>query len=504
MNAPTWSCYCMQSAGVPRWMTQTVCWSWWRRMFKQVLRNGYLEACQRQKSAMETFARLPGYRVACLLFGHCQSPQTHPRLPRRKRSVFFRSLWIGLEQRVGWFTTPLTLAVPGLPIGGQEQQQRLLEHCIASCRVTILPLCSRWSSGAFPSPSCAPDGMPVCDVSMWSWVATELAQTATQFKYQMDWRELPLGWAPESIPSPRPTRGVAGFSCTSLQARHVASSHRSSQADWKTVLVHGRGAVVKAVYVLLVPLPHEATDGAAESGCRSKGGVASLLGYSVSCARTVQFIRCTARVDSDGGGGAEGEQRGCFAVRRVQEWPGLVQTWGPRFAAHKGWSTVGKVFPRSDCSRGASALSVIMEAGCCSGSRCLCRWCQSGAGRLVVAFKFTTLPWKHLLFFHTATTFWFTCLVFVWRKGGFTEVYLCLRSAGPACPARMPAAIRRAGRSWLDCNEAVVWQHRVFSSTHRSLAVICGKAPCATAYFSRLREQEMSGLTGCDVVLKLS
>ena len=143
MNAPTWSCYCMQSAGVPRWMTQTVCWSWWRRMFKQVLRNGYLEACQRQKSAMETFARLPGYRVACLLFGHCQSPQTHPRLPRRKRSVFFRSLWIGLEQRVGWFTTPLTLAVPGLPIGGQEQQQRLLEHCIASCRVTILPLCSR-------------------------------------------------------------------------------------------------------------------------------------------------------------------------------------------------------------------------------------------------------------------------------------------------------------------------------------------------------------------------
>ena len=136
MNAPTWSCYCMQSAGVPRWMTQTVCWSWWRRMFKQVLRNGYLEACQRQKSAMETFARLPGYRVACLLFGHCQSPQTHPRLPRRKRSVFFRSLWIGLEQRVGWFTTPLTLAVPGLPIGGQEQQQRLLEHC-----KTILPLC---------------------------------------------------------------------------------------------------------------------------------------------------------------------------------------------------------------------------------------------------------------------------------------------------------------------------------------------------------------------------
>ena len=83
----------------------------------------------------------PGYRVACLLFGHCQSPQTHPRLPRRKRSVFFRSLWIGLEQRVGWFTTPLTLAVPGLPVGGQEQQQRLLEHCIASCRVTILPLC---------------------------------------------------------------------------------------------------------------------------------------------------------------------------------------------------------------------------------------------------------------------------------------------------------------------------------------------------------------------------
>ena len=46
-----------------------------------------------------------------------------------------------------------------------------------------------------------------------------------------------------------------------------------------------RGAVVKAVYVLLAPLPHEATDGAAESGCRSKGGVASLLGYSVIVVR---------------------------------------------------------------------------------------------------------------------------------------------------------------------------------------------------------------------------
>ena len=115
----------------------------------------------------------------------------------------------------------------------------------------------------------------------------------------------------------------------------MASSHRSSQADWKTVLVHGRGAVVKAVHVLLVPLPHEATGCAAESGCRSKGGVASLLGYSVSCARTVQSVRCTARVDSDGSGGTEGEQRGSFVVRRVQEWPGLVQTWGPRFAVHQ-------------------------------------------------------------------------------------------------------------------------------------------------------------------------
>ena len=134
----------------------------------------------------------------------------------------------------------------------------------------------------------------------------------------MDWLELPLGWAPKSSPSPRQTRGVAGCSCTSLQARRLASSHRSSQADWKTVLVY-RGAVVKAVYVLLAPLPHEATDGAAESGCRSKGGVASLLGYSVSCARTVQLIRCTARVDSDGSGGTEGEQRGCFAVCGVQE-----------------------------------------------------------------------------------------------------------------------------------------------------------------------------------------
>ena len=27
VNAPTWSCYCMQSPGVPHWMTQTVCWS---------------------------------------------------------------------------------------------------------------------------------------------------------------------------------------------------------------------------------------------------------------------------------------------------------------------------------------------------------------------------------------------------------------------------------------------------------------------------------------------
>ena len=76
--------------------------------------------------------------------------------------------------------------MPGLPIGGQEQQQRLLEHCIASCRATILPLCMSMISWRF---SCAPDGMPVCDVSMWSWVATELAQTATQFKY-IKW----IGW----------------------------------------------------------------------------------------------------------------------------------------------------------------------------------------------------------------------------------------------------------------------------------------------------------------------
>ena len=48
---------------------------------------------------------------------------------------------MGLVQHGGWFTTPPILAAPGLLIGGQEQQQHLSEYCIASCRVTILPLC---------------------------------------------------------------------------------------------------------------------------------------------------------------------------------------------------------------------------------------------------------------------------------------------------------------------------------------------------------------------------
>ncbi len=67
--------------------------------------------------------------------------------------------------------------------------------------------------------------------------------------------------------------------------------------------------MAKAIYVLLVPVPREAKDGAAESGCRSKGGFASLFGCSVSCASAVRFIRCAARLDSDQGGGTEGKVR---------------------------------------------------------------------------------------------------------------------------------------------------------------------------------------------------
>ena len=93
--------------------------------------------------------------------------------------------------------------------------------------------------------------------------------------------------------------------------------------------------MAKAIYVLLVPLPHEAKVGTAESGCRTKGGVASLFGCSVSCARAVQFIRCAAQLDFDGGGGTEGVQRGCSIVRCAQKWPGLVQTGRSRLAAHK-------------------------------------------------------------------------------------------------------------------------------------------------------------------------
>ena len=171
----------------------------------------------------------------------------------------------------------------------------------------------------------------------------------------------------------------------------------------------------------------------------------------------------------------------------------------------KAEAQLAKFFRAVIAAEVPSALSVIMETGCCSSSRCLCRWCQSRPGRLVAAFKFTTLPWKHLLFFHTATTFWFTCLVFVWREGGFTEVYLRVRSAGPACPARISVAIRWAGRSWLDCSETVVWQHGGCGGlrqsivdekpTHWSLAVIrviCGKAPGAAAYFSRCGNKKWS------------
>ena len=51
----------------------------------------------------------------------------------------------------------------------------------------------------------------------------------------MDWLELTLGRAPESIPSPRLTGGVA------------------PQAPCKNLLVYSRSEVAKAIYVLLVP-----------------------------------------------------------------------------------------------------------------------------------------------------------------------------------------------------------------------------------------------------------